>query len=100
VEIAYACNRGEIPRRLEEQLTAPTDRVFACGPEGLLETVAATAAARGVASQVSMERRMGCGIGLCVGCAVAVRTEDGFVYRKACQDGPVFAGEEVLFHES
>ena len=69
------------------------------GPEGLLETAARAAAAHGVPSQLSMERRMACGIGICLGCAVAIRSGEHLTYQKVCKDGPVFAGEEVAFHE-
>lgn len=99
METHFVANRGELPTVLSALLSNRTDLVFACGPEGLLEAVAETAKVHGVPSQISMERRMGCGFGICVGCAVAVRTETGMVYKKACKDGPVFSGEEVIFHE-
>ena len=71
---------------------------FSCGPEGLLESVAERAAAHGVPCQLSMERRMACGIGICLGCAIAIHTPGGVTYKKVCKDGPVFRGEEVAFH--
>lgn len=98
VEITCAEDRRELPAALERAL-AGADRCFVCGPEGLLETAAQVSARAGVPCQVSMERRMACGIGLCLGCAVAVRENGQLVYRKACKDGPVFAAEEVAFHE-
>ncbi len=66
--------------------------------EGLLESVAERAAAHGVPCQLSMERRMACGIGICLGCAIAIHTPGGVTYKKVCKDGPVFRGEEVAFH--
>ena len=38
---------------------------------------------------------MACGIGVCLGCAVAIKTEDGFTYKRVCKDGPVFDNYEI-----
>lgn len=78
---------------------------YACGPRPMLE-----ASYRYVSSlnenavmQVSLEERMGCGYGVCVGCAVDIRTgkdNDGsdIIKRlKVCKDGPVFRGEAVVW---
>lgn len=66
--------------------------VLACGPKPMLKNVAKAAAEFGVPCQVSMEERMGCGVGACLVCAVAMR--DGTV-KHVCKDGPVFNAEEV-----
>lgn len=73
--------------------------LFACGPAPMLRGVQELAVQRGCIAQVSLEERMGCGFGGCVGCVVkiAADNEAGFVYRKVCKDGPVFLAEEVLF---
>ena len=65
--------------------------VLACGPQVMLRTVAEAAEKAGVPCYVSMEQRMGCGIGACLVCSCA--TKDG--YRRACKDGPVFDAKEV-----
>jgi dihydroorotate dehydrogenase electron transfer subunit len=49
--------------------------------------------------QISMETRMACGLGLCLGCAIPIRTGSDFEYKKICYDGPVFKGEEIIFDE-
>lgn len=98
LEIAESENRATLTAAMEPLLDG-ADILFACGPEGLLETAARAAAAHGVPSQLSMERRMACGIGICLGCAVAIRSGEHLTYQKVCKDGPVFAGEEVAFHE-
>lgn len=74
--------------------------VFACGPKIMLKTTYEAAAAAGVPCYVSMEERMGCGVGACLGCSVPLKGADG-VRRmaRACADGPVFRGEEVLWDE-
>lgn len=70
--------------------------VAACGPRGMLRAVAAIAGAHGLSCQVSMEERMGCGIGACLVCACALKGEDGQTrYGHVCKDGPVFDAKEV-----
>jgi dihydroorotate dehydrogenase electron transfer subunit len=73
--------------------------IYACGPEPMLATVARIARERNIDCQVSMERRMACGIGLCQSCAVECRVEDSdqTVYKLCCKDGPVFDAKEVVF---
>lgn len=66
--------------------------VLACGPKPMLKSVAKVAAEFGVPCQVSMEERMACGVGACLGCAV--RMTDGTM-KHVCKDGPVFHAEEV-----
>lgn len=66
--------------------------VLACGPKPMLKNVAKAAAEFGVPCQVSMEERMACGVGACLGCAI--RMKDGSM-RHVCKDGPVFDAGEV-----
>ncbi len=66
--------------------------ILACGPKPMLRSVAKVAAEFNVPCQVSMEERMGCGVGACLVCATPMR--DGTV-KHVCKDGPVFNAEEV-----
>ena len=66
--------------------------ILACGPKPMLKSVAKVAAEFGVSCQVSMEERMGCGVGACLVCAVPMK--DGTM-KHVCKDGPVFNAEEV-----
>lgn len=68
------------------------DAVLACGPKPMLKKVAQAAAAFGVPCQVSMEERMGCGVGACLVCACDMA--DGS-RKHVCKDGPVFDAGEV-----
>jgi len=68
------------------------DAVFACGPYPMLRAVAESSARIGAPCQVSIEERMACGVGACMGCAV--KTEQGYLH--VCCDGPVFDAS-VLF---
>ena len=66
--------------------------VLACGPKPMLKSVARVAAKYGVPCQVSLEERMACGVGACLGCAVQMA--DGTM-KHVCKDGPVFDAKEV-----
>lgn len=68
------------------------DGVLACGPKPMLRSVARVAEEFGVPCQVSMEERMGCGVGACLVCACDMA--DG-TRKHVCKDGPVFDSREV-----
>uniref|UniRef100_UPI004024F7EE dihydroorotate dehydrogenase electron transfer subunit n=1 Tax=Megasphaera sp. TaxID=2023260 RepID=UPI004024F7EE len=70
------------------------DRVSVCGPTVMMKTIAQASAKAGVACEVSMEKRMACGIGVCLGCTFESQL-DGKRY-KVCADGPVFDAKEVF----
>jgi NAD(P)H-flavin reductase len=70
--------------------------VFVCGPEALMRIVAAACAAAHTPCYVSLERRMACGAGACLGCTVVTRRGN----RRCCADGPVFNAEDVYFEPS
>ena len=71
--------------------------VFACGPMRMLQAVAQTAKRYGVFCEISLEERMGCGVGACVGCVARISRDGSEKLLRVCKDGPVFNGEEVLF---
>lgn len=74
------------------------DCVMACGPAPMLKAVAALAGERGVPCYVSLEERMACGIGACLGCAVALYDETGAQhFGHVCKDGPVFDSRRVAW---
>lgn len=65
------------------------DIIYACGPMEMLGCIAGIAERHHVRCQVSIETMMACGMGACLGCAVAAR-KDNQRYLHACKDGPVF----------
>ena len=69
------------------------DMLLACGPTPMLKAVKDVISNDDFPAFVSVEERMGCGMGGCAVCAC--KTKDG--YKKACVDGPVFRLSEVLF---
>ncbi|WP_027717202.1 dihydroorotate dehydrogenase electron transfer subunit [Desulfovirgula thermocuniculi] len=87
---------GPVTGLLEVLLAAvKVDRAYACGPRQMLREAAGVLARFGVPGEVSLEERMGCGVGACLSCACRVREAGGFSYRRVCADGPVFAAESV-----
>ena len=70
------------------------DRISTCGPMIMMKGIAQAAKEQKIACEVSMEKRMACGIGVCLGCTFESR-KDGKRY-KVCADGPVFTAEEVF----
>lgn len=71
--------------------------VFACGPLLMLKAVMALAESRGVPCYLSLEERMACGIGACLGCAVPLLDEqENQYYGHVCKDGPVFDSRKLV----
>ena len=73
------------------------DIIYACGPMPMLKGVAALADEFGIRAQVSMEERMGCGLGACLVCNCKVKRAGAEGYARVCKDGPVFDAKEVIF---
>lgn len=96
---AYGYRGNAVQMIKEKALTA--DEFFSCGPKIMLEVLSEYAVEKGIPCQVSLEERMGCGYGACVGCTckIKVKTENGIEIQQkgVCKHGPVFFGEEVLW---
>ena len=74
------------------------DIIYACGPTPMLKAVAAFAEKKGIKCEISLEERMACGIGACLGCAVKLKDENGEEYMgHVCKDGPVFDYRKVAY---
>ena len=64
----------------------------------MLNELSKILAGKGILCQVSMEERMACGLGACLGCAVSLKGGDGKItYKRVCKDGPVFNVEDVVW---
>ena len=73
-------------------------RIACCGPEPMMEAVAAVARQYNVGCEVSLETPMACGIGICFSCVVKTEQPDGdWDYRRTCVDGPVFDAEKIVW---
>lgn len=77
------------------------DMIYACGPKVMLKAVSEWAEQVQIPIQVSMEERMACGIGACVGCAIKINKKGTHDWEnlKVCKDGPVFWGNEVVWND-
>lgn len=73
------------------------DAVFACGPMPMLKGIAAVCKEKNIHCEISLEERMACGIGACLGCACRTVRNDEEYFAHVCKDGPVFNAEEVLW---
>lgn len=69
--------------------------IFACGPLPMLKAVQKLAIEKGILCQLSLEERMACGLGVCLGCAVKITETEDIQYKHVCKDGPVFWATEV-----
>jgi dihydroorotate dehydrogenase electron transfer subunit len=86
--------RGLVTRPLEQflqQQARKNIRIYACGPWGMMRAVHRLSVQKNLPCIVSLEARMGCSLGACLGCVV--RSRDGQAeeqYIRVCQEGPVF----------
>ena len=74
------------------------DVIFACGPKPMLRAIKAYALEKGIPCWISMEERMACGVGACLGCVCQSTEVDGHSHvhnKRVCKDGPVFLSTEV-----
>ena len=69
--------------------------IYACGPTPMLKKVAQTATTANIRCYVSLEGHMGCGLGVCMGCAVKSHNSQKNPYYYVCKDGPVFSSEMI-----
>lgn len=80
-------------------LPVQPEAILSCGPRPMLRALKQYAAERGIALWVSMEERMACGIGACLGCVAESTETDAHSQvknKRVCKDGPVFRAEEVV----
>lgn len=89
--------KGNVINAAEEDSLA-ADIIFACGPMPMLRAVKAYAKERGIPAYISLEERMACGVGACLGCVVKTREKDPHSRvnnSRICTDGPVYLAEEA-----
>ena len=82
----------------EQNLTA--DVIYACGPTPMLRAIKEYAAEKGIKCYISLEEKMACGIGACLGCICKTKEKGHHTNvnnTRICKDGPVFDAKEVVF---
>lgn len=89
--------KGLVTDILKQELAGEKfDMMYSCGPIPMLREVSRLAQQHDIQCQVSLEQRMACGVGACLGCSVAVKDgKGGTTYKNVCKDGPVFNSREV-----
>ena len=65
-------------------------------PKGNVKAVADVASVAKLQCDISLEEVMGCGFGICLGCAVKVKNADS-MYKMVCKDGPVFNADDIVW---
>ncbi len=83
-----------LPSAIEE---FKPERVYACGPEGMLVQVASICKEYGTRAQVGLERLMGCGVGACLSCVCKMKENEEETLKRVCVDGPVFNADSVIW---
>lgn len=73
------------------------DNVYACGPKGMLKTVSEIAMGAELPVEVSLDERMACGLGACLGCIIYTKEDDDIQQKRCCVEGPVFDGSKVIW---
>lgn len=72
--------------------------VYGCGPAVMLKELCGAIKENGFNGEISLEERMGCGVGACLSCVCKLKDgEDGFRYKRVCLEGPVFPAEGVVW---
>ncbi len=87
--------KGTIIDLLQEELKkGGWDTIYACGPRAVLKVIQGISCRTGIPAQISVEERMACGLGACLGCVCRSAHSSG--YLRVCKEGPVFDAGEVL----
>lgn len=95
-------HHGYVTRPLQRYLESHRDKKFllmVCGPWAMLHATVDLARLHGQDCLVSMENRMGCGLGVCLGCSIRVDGEGHGAYQRVCTEGPVFRAERVIWEK-
>ena len=94
-EDGTAGEQGLVTRPLAETLSSGGNfNLFTCGPNPMMQAVATLAAEARVPCQLSVESKMACGFGVCLGCSVKTRR---FGFRLSCTHGPVFEAADFVW---
>lgn len=86
--------KGFVTEQMTDLAAQGVSRIYTCGPKPMLRAVKQLAMEQGISCQVSLEEKMACGIGVCLGCTCKSADPEA-VYPKVCTHGPVFWAQEV-----
>ena len=89
--------KGNVIDAMKAQ-NVPCDVIFACGPMPMLKGIKAFAKENGIKAYLSLEERMACGVGACLGCVCKTKNVDEHSHMnnaRICTDGPVFDADDL-----
>ena len=89
--------KGNVLTVMEER-NVQADVIMACGPMPMLRAIKRYAKEKGIKAYISLEERMACGVGACLGCVCRTTKKDHHSHvnnARICTDGPVFDAEDV-----
>jgi dihydroorotate dehydrogenase electron transfer subunit len=95
-------HRGYVTQPLESFLDHNRNKKYllmVCGPWAMLDASVRLAKKYGHPCLLSMENRMGCGMGVCLGCCIRVEGTGHGAYQRVCTEGPVFWAEKVIWEK-
>lgn len=93
--------RGTVVELLRSELSRrhlPAPKIFACGPNAMLQNLIAVANEFNVPCEASLESAMACGVGICQGCPVELLDGEK-KFALVCADGPVFDTRTIRIEE-
>ena len=91
------CGKSNVIDAIREQ-NISADAIYSCGPIPMLRGVKQYGLEQGIATQISMEEKMACGVGACLACVCQSKDVDSHSHvhnKRICKDGPVFLSTEV-----
>lgn len=91
--------KGTVLDYLDEILEKEKPKmIYSCGPQVVLKAISQKGVEKGIETQVTLEKIMACSIGVCRGCVIKVKDENGNIINKpVCSSGPVFRGENIVW---
>ncbi|MDO8747787.1 MAG: dihydroorotate dehydrogenase electron transfer subunit [Candidatus Omnitrophota bacterium] len=97
--------KGYVSDLLAKELSAfsyQPSAIYACGPKLLLKEISRISCERNIPAQLSLESHMACGIGVCMGCVIKVKSKNAKgktddKYSRVCKEGPVFVANQILW---
>ena len=96
-EDGSAGSKGNVMDAIQEN-NLQADVIMACGPMPMLRAIKKYAEENGIEAYISLEERMACGVGACLGCVCKTKEVDHHSHvhnARICTDGPVFEAREV-----
>lgn len=91
--------RGLVPDQYRATVSTGANALaIACGPNQMMEMTARICRRAGIPLKVLLEKRMGCGIGVCFSCTQKIRRPDGSEdYVRVCTEGPLFDAKDIVW---